>query len=518
MDKTCGTRKAKRSALLFAVLLLLGSLFACHPNEEVSPAITEHPTQQVEITPTPELTPTATAEVSPTPFDETPYKGNGSKYVYTTTSARDRGWEEDIVYLADTLLDPYSGHPKLTARGCSISYLNGLKDGYEDVEYSFDSLYDAELHEEFLRRINALLQSISEKSDEELLLGCAETVAILNDGHTYVEQYILNEKTRVFPLGLIPIYTDGAMQAYIDSAPVGKEDLLLCRLDAINGVPLSEVIEAYGRIVSHENMNLVEYYALNYTSIYLDSELLNCAFLRYYGFMGQESSAVFSITDETGVARDVTLSSVSLRDYPSMVYYYPSTEPEEDVALWKGVSGNVWYEFLDGGKTFYFRIRRCSDSSDEQVRAALEEAKRSGTVEKVILDFRGNGGGNLATKGEIVKAVESIEAPGGKYVLVNGGSYSAAVLIPVALRRFCTDVVLVGQPAGMPPNGAFGAGAELYSPNQHIIGGYAVRDRYYSWPGNDDPALMPDIIIYQTLEDYKNGIDTVLNVLLNGSD
>ncbi len=490
MKITYSTMNAKRTALLLAMLLLLGLLFACHPKEEASP----------------------------TPLDETPYKGDGSEYVYITTNARDRGWEEDIVYLADTLLNPNSGHPKLTKRGCNISYLNGLKDGYEDVAYAFDTLYDADQHEEFLRRINELLQSVGEKSDEELLLGCAEAVAILNDGHTYIQQYIFNENTRVFPLGLTPIYTDGVMHAYIDKAPVGKEDLLLCRLDAINGVPLSEIMEAFGRIISHENMNWVEYYALYYSGIYMDSHLLNCAFLRYYGFLGQEGSAVFSITDETGASRDVTLSSVSFKDYPSMVYYYPETEPDEEITLWKGATGDVWYETLDGGKAFYVCILKCSDASDEKVRAALEEAKRSGTVEKVILDFRGNGGGDLDTKGEIAKAMESIEAPGGKYVLIDGGSYSAAVIIPICLRRFCTDVVLVGEPAGMPPNGAFGGGAKLYSPNQHIIWSCAVRERYYAWPGNDDPALMPDITVYQTLEDYKKGIDTVLNFVLNGSD
>lgn len=489
---------------MLAILLLLSTLFACHPNEEGSLAPT---TEQ-----------TATAETSPTSLDEMPYKRDNSKYAYITTAARDRGWEEDIVYLADSLLDPYSGHPKLTERGCNIHILNGLKDGYEDVEYSFDSLYSAELHEEFLRRINELLLSIGEKSDEELLFGCAEAVAILNDGHTSIVPFSLTEKTQVFPLGLVPIYTDGVLNAYICAAPSGMDDLLLCRLDAINGTPLSEIVEAFGRIVSHENMNLVEYISLNDPGIYFDSLILNCSFLRYFGIMGEERSALFSLTDETGATLEVKLSSATLMDYPSMVFYQPSAEPDEDVAFRNISAKDVWYEMLDGGKTIYVCILQCSDASDQKVRAALHEAKKSETVEKVILDFRGNGGGNLATSGEIAKALEQIDAPGGKFVLVDGGSYSAAVLIPVALRRFCTNVVLVGEPAGMPPNGGFGSGGKLNSPNRHIIGSYAVRDRFVSWPGNDDPALMPDVIVYQTLEDYKNGIDTVLNNLLRDSD
>ncbi len=516
MNGTFRVRIARRSALLLAMLLLLSTLFACHTNERTVDTPTDNPTQQAEVSPAPE--PTPAPEPSPTPDDGTPYKGDGSAYVYRMTSARDRGWEEDIVYLADTLLNPSSGHPKLTERGCSISYLKGLKDGYEEIEYAFDSLYDEELHTEFLRRINELLLSIGEKSDEELLFGCAEAVAILNDGHTSIEPLILTASSRVFPLGLIPIYTDGVMQAYIVAAPDGKEDLLLCRLDAVNGIPIAEIIDDFGRIFSHENRYFVEYNALEYASIYLDSLLLNCSFLRYYGIIGNESSAVFTVTDETGASRDVKLSSVGLMDYPRMSVYYPSTEADEAIAYWKGSSGDVWSEMLDDGKVIYVCIRSCSNASDEKVRAALEEAKRSGTVEKVILDFRRNGGGNLVTKGEISKALEAIDAPGGKYVLIDGGSFSAAVIIPVCLRRFCTDVVLVGQPAGMPPNGAFGSGGELSSPNRHIVGAFAVRDRYYAWPGIDDPALMPDIVVYQTLEDYKAGVDSVMKYLLRGSD
>ncbi len=170
MDRGRGTKKTRRSALLLAMLLLLSTLFACHTNEEAVDTPTDNPTQQAEVSPTPE--PTPAPEPSPTPDDGMPYKGDGSVYVYYTTSVRDREWEEDIVYFADLLLDPYTGHPKLTERGCTVHCLHEIQDGFENVEERYESMYDPELRTEFIQRINALLCSIGEKSEAELRFEC----------------------------------------------------------------------------------------------------------------------------------------------------------------------------------------------------------------------------------------------------------------------------------------------------------------------------------------------------------
>ena len=142
-------------------------------------------------------------------------------------------------------------------------------------------------------------------------------------------------------------------------------------------------------------------------------------------------------------------------------------------------------------------------------------AEKAGGVEKLILDFRNNGGGNNSSNVDIVRSVNSLDAPGGKYVLIDGGSFSAAVLHPAFLRRFCEGVTLVGAPAGQPPNRVFCRGGYYSSPHKHIAFHEASRDCYYGWPENNDPALMPDVLVYQTLDDYKNGVDSVLKYVLS---
>ncbi len=108
------------------------------------------------------------------------FKNDGLEYNVTTTDEHDRKWEEDIVGFADTSLDFLQGHPKLHECTCNMLYYNSLRHG----DGGYESLYNLELREDSIRRIKLLIASIGEKSDSELMLGCSEIIALLNDAHS----------------------------------------------------------------------------------------------------------------------------------------------------------------------------------------------------------------------------------------------------------------------------------------------------------------------------------------------
>ena len=110
---SCCCRKVNLTICLLAVTVLVAVLFCCSPIADTS---------------VPESNLTKEEEPSPTLLDERPYTGDGSTYTYITTEGRDREWEEDIVYFANTFLDTYTGHPKLVDRGCTLRYTNELRD------------------------------------------------------------------------------------------------------------------------------------------------------------------------------------------------------------------------------------------------------------------------------------------------------------------------------------------------------------------------------------------------------
>ena len=84
--------------------------------------------------------------------------------------------------------------------------------------------------------------------------------------------------------------------------------------------------------------------------------------------------------------------------------------------------------------------------------------------------------------------------------------------MPYLLKQEIETAILVGEPAGQAPN-VYGDPKTIYLPNSKQF--VQMASRYIeAAPEYAYDALLPDITIYQTLEDYKNGIDTVLEAVL----
>ena len=486
---------AKKLAVLCAVILLLSVLLAGVPAAKGVP-----------------MSAATQAETTQAPASAPPYKGDGSKYTYIMTDERDRQWEEDIVYLADTFLHYLNGHPKLINRQCLVVRADGDTVGKASMTREY--LYDPVLRDEFIRYINASIMRIHESSDAELLYGCSEAVALLGDAHSNV--YLPQDE--MFPLGLVLLYAEDVPEAYIYAAPQGDEDLLLCRLDAINSVPVSEIITRAAKVIPHENLYLVQYFLFydTYSKI-VPCLMLNCDLLRYIGVLGEEKTAEFTITEETGSTRKIVLSSCPKDSLPTLASYMPPSDTDPSISLRLRDSdpeASGWYRIIDDGKTLYIRISSCENNSGEIVSEAMEAATAEDGLEKVIVDFRGNSGGMNAASEAIVSAIDSLDVSGGKYVLIDGGVCSATVSFAVYLKRYCSDVTLVGTPAGEPPNATFQT-SQYRLPNRKLIFLMSALKQFYTWPGYDEDALMPDILIGQSLEDYRNGIDSVLKYVLN---
>lgn len=492
----------RRTVCLFAAILLL-ALSACTyvDGNTPEPSAEESPVQnQIEQTsPLPESTPAL----------EPQYRGDGTKYTCIMTDARDRRWEEEIVSFADTFLNYLQGHPKLTERSTYVRY----ETSFRHPEGVYESLFDAKLREEFIRRVNLLIASIDSKSDSELLLGCSEITAILNDAHSNITLPL----TEVFPLGLIPIYTDAVPEAYIYAAPTEHSELLLCRLDAINGVSVPEIMARAEKLIPHESVSFV-YHSLFSESYsrFVPCLLLESGFLRYIGVLGEENVALFTVTDGNGMQHEVTLRSVVKETKPEMTVYQPETVIDESISfdlMYENREASGWYKLTEGGKVLYIRLNICADDADTLCSKAVSSAAETGELKTVIVDLRGNPGGNNGTKENIAEAINSLDTMESKYVLIDGGTASAAVSIAVALKRFCKDAVLVGTPAGEPPNGVFQTSG-FASSNRYIQGHISVHKCFFEWPAYEELTLMPDITVAETAEDFKNGIDSVLKYVM----
>ncbi|MGN0628166.1 MAG: S41 family peptidase [Oscillospiraceae bacterium] len=141
------------------------------------------------------------------------------------------------------------------------------------------------------------------------------------------------------------------------------------------------------------------------------------------------------------------------------------------------------------------------------------EVNEVSPVKKTIIDARDNMGGRTQSYDRFIEMLSGDEF-GKVYVLINDGSISRAVVIPALIKQNVEGAVIVDGPSSEPPNGVGYMLDGMYrTPNNKLV--FAFGSYYINfWPGYEYDALMPDIEIYQTIEDYANGVDTVLEAVL----
>lgn len=80
------------------------------------------------------------------------YNGTSEGYIYWYEEGRNRDWEEDVVFLADMFMQ---NDPQISGNEFRV-----LLDEKENYYYS-DELYNEELRNEFIERINILMPDIT---------------------------------------------------------------------------------------------------------------------------------------------------------------------------------------------------------------------------------------------------------------------------------------------------------------------------------------------------------------------
>lgn len=495
---------SKAFVCFLATAMLLNAIFACAPVITAVPA-----------------SPPATAfvQTSLTSFEKTPYKGDGSKYTFTMTNERDRKWEEDIVFIADTFLDFLYGHPKLSGRNV-VTYERNFSSGrlliQNNSEYA--SFYDEALRDTFIDEINRLILSIPTRNDREIVISLQKIAALLHDAHTLVA--LLPDTFLGIFVG--PLASESGMEYGILFARKEYESLLMSRLDGINGVPIEEIMERVRPLISYDCEINYQYRACSY------SYLSNPDVLRYISVMGEEDAAVLSLTGMDGKAYEYTIkaSSTDTWDWNDYVEYVSGTGNDSgDMGIYACGATNFiiygtesyWFETVANGKTVFIRLNSCP--RDEKMAAFFETAFSSvdpADLEKIIIDFRFNSGGDASLGGGFGKLLSLIQATDADvYVLINGTSMSAGTFVPALLKRYAPKITLVGSPTGQGVR-CFTYRTSVYHylmPNSGIPF-YCSNVFTDAWPDYDEPTLMPDVIVNQTFKDYINGIDSVLKYVL----
>ena len=435
------------------------------------------------------------------------YAGTLEGYEYYYAAERNRMWEEDILYLAERYLE---SHPLLANKRIMHSYLviDPKTDMFDRKYDLIDDFYDENVKNEFLAQINELIPRIPRLSDVEIAYELQKIVSSLEDPHSAVDVGFRD----CFPIQFEAFYEGDEVVYRAVRVPETRSNLLLAKLKAINGVPVEKIVERLRDYVAYDND-----YWLVHEIANPDSPaclLTQRAALQQIGVPCGSFFAIFTFETETGTERSL-IPAVSAYLYETMELV---SHPMLEQFAYNARDDLYWYELINEGKTMYIRFAAMWQDPDYlfyNFRGDVQKIIRESEEPlRVVLDFRSNGGGYLMMDemNGLIRAINQAST-NGVYILIDSGSFSAGVLLPYQLVEGIEGALLVGAPTGQFAN-TFGGPIGYTMPNS----GYPFYvSSMYIWGerGVTQDALHPDVLIRQSLDDYKNGIDAALQYVLD---
>lgn len=177
-----------------------------------------------------------------------------------------------------------------------------------------------------------------------------------------------------------------------------------------------------------------------------------------------------------------------------------------------------WFERLPDHDALYVQVNAVRDGADESQAsfwARVFEVVRNEEIDRLILDYRLNGGGNNYLNQPLIHGLiqsERLRAPGHLFVLTSPRTFSAAANCVAKIDQE-TNAVFVGEPAGAGPNHA-GDAETITLPNT----GVSVRISRLWWqisdPRDTRRTMLPDVPAPLTFDDYVSGRDPALEAAL----
>lgn len=426
------------------------------------------------------------------------YAGPDEPYEYYHSTEREQKWEEDILYMAEMMLDK---HPRLY-EGDSFIY-HGI--GLDDKEFS-NAMYDAEVRQTFIDGIDTLIPKLDQWSDDRIPFEINRVLATVGD----INMHIFTVTGEYLDFSVEPIWDGGEVTYYLVDVPTEHADLMFGELTAINGIPTDQIVDRLTTCVAP---------GYDRWAIGLCTGIDDKAYLVHRG--GLEAAEVIEpgvesveITVKTDAGEQtVTMPILTVEEMKAEKNYYKSLYLTDLPPYRHLINGqnrkDVWCTALEDA--VYLQINKNPYGNMEfdqglvQTVNALRDAEKP---MKLIIDLRWfvDGTEPFAQLSSFAAKVNGVKTDG-VYILIDYHSRYHGPAAAYQLRQQIEGALLVGDSTGGSLNRFVGS-ADYQMPNSGLL--FGVQERYSCVDESfGNRTVQPDILIQQTLEDYKNGIDSV---------
>src|SRR5262245_14224462 len=353
---------------------------------------------------------------------------------------------------------------------------------------------------DFEAAVAALDGELPTLQDHQIVVRLMQLVAKLGDFHSGIGAEALPKQAQMLPIAFT-LFSDGPV---IVAAREAQRDLIGCKLVQFGGAPIDAALRRAASVAGYEN-------EATFKSI-APRQLVNGLIAHALGLCPAPDRAAITVRDAKGSERTVDLTALAAGEKLAV----GGPQGAEQPLYRQQRKAANWFEPLPEQHAVYFHYWRCTDDPGRRVvdvgEDALEAIEADG-VNRLVVDLRGNGGGNSALLMPFIQRLASrknVNRPGGIIVLVGRGTFSSAHLNAMSLRKDL-HAVLIGEPTGQKPN-AYGEVKSFKLPHSQIEVRYSTK--FWQTEDGDRPSTEPDVKVEQSSADFFAGKDPVLAAAL----
>jgi len=358
---------------------------------------------------------------------------------------------------------------------------------------------------------------LPDMSAEQAVAAISRLLGKLRDGHSRLDQLQLPNHGRPvlrplpwpgfdseYPVDL-EVFADGL---WIVGATAAHENLAGAHVIAIDGKPVAEVVAALAPFIPADNPL--------WTLRVLPSYLRCPGYLAAAGLSPAPTAPLtLTLARNKGGRRNVTIAA----EAPDSSATWLAADRDAAAPLPLTRALPYPFAFVDlNDSTVFARIQAIvSEPGHEGLPAFV--ARLFAHVDslgspRLVLDLRGNGGGNGYLNQSLVHAIlrrPALDRTGRLFAIVDRGTFSAATQLAADLERE-THAVFVGEPTGAAPDSP-GDPAHVTLPASGLV----VRISTVLWNGSDprDPRafIAPDVPASPTFADWLARRDRSLEAI-----
>ena len=305
-----------------------------------------------------------------------------------------------------------------------ISSSNRNEKWIKDIEFLKDklpkkhkNLFFYKSKEEFNNEINELIKNIPSYTDEEVKGKLVKIITSINDSHTSVGL----DNLKFFPLKFFE-FEDGI---YLIDGEENYKDYWGQKLIAINGYEIEEVKEMIKPYISKDNSAIFKNQFSN--------SLTNLNLLSFSG-IADNDEVTYTFTDG-----DITVKALSYKNNKNMKFI---SENNDKVPLSKQNNNDkYWFKYLEDENIVYVKYNSCSNMEGYSFKEFTNDVFQvvdKNNPDKLVVDFRDNGGGNSAIFNSFLEAInerEDINKTGKLYAIIGRTTFSSAILNTMDLKK-----------------------------------------------------------------------------------